>query len=88
MVVSSIEYWGILRIFNCLSINFTLSIWLGGNLGLVERLDSSLCFADSLVLLSGNLLYVNYVYIRKITGSPGKGHSIPHAIHWACIVVD
>ena len=88
MVVSSIEYWGILRIFNRLSVNFTLSIWLGGDLGLVERLDSSQCFADSLMLLSGNLLYVNYVYIRKITGSPGKGHSIPHAIHWACIVVD
>ena len=88
MVVSSIKYWWILRTLSCPSVNLTLPVWRGGELRLVERLDSSLCFADSLVLLSGNLLYVNYVYIRKITGSPGKGHSIPHAIHWACIVVD
>lgn len=88
MVVSSIKYWWILRTLSCPSVNLTLPVWRGGELRLVERLDSSLCLANGLVLLSGNLLDVNYINIWKITGSPSKDYSLPYAIYWTSIVVN
>ena len=88
MVVSSIKYWWILRFFSCLSVNFTLPVWPGGEFRLVERLDSSLRLANGLVLLSGNLLDINYINIWKITGSPSKNYSLPYAIYWTSIVVN
>ena len=71
-----------------LALIFTLPVWRGGELRLVERLDSSLCLANGLVLLSGNLLDVNYINIWKITGSPSKDYSLPYAIYWTSIVVN